>query len=165
MVRDARLSECGTFRWWLSRTWDASLPVLLFVMLNPSKADASVDDPTVRKCIGFAQRNGYGSIVVVNLFAYRATDPADLKAGGWQQGEDNAVLVCDMARQYVHDGGRVVVAWGANARGRPEARSMLSSLRGYGVPLYALRVLGDGTPAHPLMLPYSCELVPFGVPA
>lgn len=70
----AILSACGTYRYHLWRLWDKALPVMVFVMQNPSTADASHDDPTIRKCIGFAKRHGYGGISVRNIFALRATD-------------------------------------------------------------------------------------------
>lgn len=157
MRRDAELSECGLFRWKLSRTWDGSLPVLLFIMLNPSTADAMIDDSTIKKCIGFAIRGGYGGIVVVNLFAYRTAKPAILKRDGWQQGNGNALIV----RAEALRASRVCVAWGANARRRPEAAEIIKLLNDAHVPLFALRVLSDGVPEHPLMLPYSCKLSPF----
>lgn len=76
--RGALLSEDGRYRYRLWRLWDELAPVMTWVMLNPSTADAEVDDPTIRKCIGFAKQHHYGGIVVVNLFAYRATDPKEL---------------------------------------------------------------------------------------
>ena len=79
-LHGAVVSDDGLYRYILTRTWDRSLPALVFCMLNPSTADATVDDPTIRKCIGFAQRLGYGGIIVVNLFAYRATKPRELYA-------------------------------------------------------------------------------------
>jgi hypothetical protein len=72
--RSARLSECGTWRYYLARHWAPKGEALAFVMLNPSTADATVDDPTIRRCIGFARRDGYAGLVVVNLFALRSTE-------------------------------------------------------------------------------------------
>jgi hypothetical protein len=77
----AELSACRTYRYRLWRQWDADLAPVVWVMLNPSTADESADDPTIRKCIGFAQRWGYGGIEVVNLYAYRSPDPRQLKKG------------------------------------------------------------------------------------
>lgn len=79
MIKSAVISECGKYRYELHRTWDESRPKVLFVMLNPSTADAELDDPTIRRCIGFAKTWGYGGIMVGNMFAYRATDPNELK--------------------------------------------------------------------------------------
>src|SRR5262249_62207047 len=72
----AGFSRCGRYRYWLTRTWDAARPAVCWLMLNPSTADAARDDPTIRRCIGLARRWGHGGIVVVNLFAWRAPDPA-----------------------------------------------------------------------------------------
>jgi hypothetical protein len=76
-ARSAVISECGRYRYELSRRWDDRAP-LGWVMLNPSTADADTDDPTIRRCIRFAKDRGYGGIVVHNLYAYRVTDPAEL---------------------------------------------------------------------------------------
>jgi hypothetical protein len=77
--RGALLSECGQYRYRLWRLWDALAPVMVWVLLNPSTADADTDDPTVRKCVGFARAHRYGGVVLVNLFAWRATDPKQLR--------------------------------------------------------------------------------------
>jgi hypothetical protein len=95
---------------------------------------------------------------VVNLFAFRATDPDELHRAGFQVGPDNARHIRDAVTRAVVSGGKVVCAWGAHARGRAEAWHCLRGLAESGVTAYALRLLHDGTPAHPLMLPYSCKL-------
>ena len=77
---DALISPCGQYRYWLMRSWDKYSPRLPIIMLNPSTADASTNDPTIRRCIAFAVREGFGSIVVTNLFAFRATSPDAMKA-------------------------------------------------------------------------------------
>ena len=74
----AGFSRCGHYRYWLRRRWDRTLPQCAVIGLNPSTADARIDDPTLRRCIGFATRWGYGSLLLVNLFAWRATDPREL---------------------------------------------------------------------------------------
>lgn len=156
----AILSPCERFRYSLWRGWGADLqstPRLLFVMLNPSTADHQADDPTIRKCIGFAKRFGFLGIEVVNLFAFRATKPADLKASGYPSGDRNDVHIqvavdrCDK---------RVVCAWGANARGLPRPAQVLDLIRERGGKPHALWLCADGTPSHPLMLPYTCLLRP-----
>lgn len=78
MITDACISPCERYRYWLTRRWDLSLPVVTFLMLNPSTADARKDDATIRKCIGFAKAWGYGGIIVINLFALRSRNPEDL---------------------------------------------------------------------------------------
>ncbi|WP_407059206.1 DUF1643 domain-containing protein (plasmid) [Ralstonia syzygii subsp. celebesensis] len=161
MQRTAILSDCGKFRYRLGRRWHSG-PTLLFVMLNPSVANAHIDDPTIKKCMGFAARTGHSAIEVVNLFAYRATHPRDLKLAGWPVGPDNQCHVESTAAEVVAVGGKIVCAWGSNARGRPEAEAMVTALTVFGGhSVYALSRLADGTPAHPLMLPYSCQLEVF----
>jgi hypothetical protein len=158
MQRDALISECGSFRYWLTRVWDERLPTLAFIMLNPSTADASADDPTIRKCVGFAQRNGFGGISVVNLFAYRATDPAELKRAGWPVGPANDLEIGRVLYQVHRAGGKVVCAWGVNARRHERVGQVAGQANLLRVPLHALRVTADNVPCHPLMLPYSCQL-------
>lgn len=152
MEKSAILSTCGTFRYELHRRWDSFLPCAAFIMLNPSTADANVDDPTIRKCIGFAQRLGFGELRVVNLFAYRATDPAALRAADWPVGPDNDWHI-ELAVKESSDA--VICAWGANARGLSRTDEVLSMISKWSSKPKALSLLSDGTPAHPLMLPYS----------
>ena len=76
--KDAVLSECKKYRYMLRRVWDRTKPACLFIGLNPSTADATVDDPTIRRCVGFADSWGYGELVVGNLYAFRATKPKDM---------------------------------------------------------------------------------------
>jgi hypothetical protein len=124
-------------------------------MLNPSTADETEDDPTIRRCVGFAKEWGYGSITVANLFALRATDPDELRGHRDPVGEKNDHYlrhVCDFSD-------KVVAAWGANGdlhgRGR-EVAEMLD------VDLYALDTTKDGQPVHPLYQPAYSELEVFG---
>ncbi|MDE2202706.1 MAG: DUF1643 domain-containing protein [Burkholderiaceae bacterium] len=157
--RSAVISECGRYRHILRRSWDASRPALTFIMLNPSTADADQDDPTIRKCIGFADRIGYGSIIVVNLFDYRATKPADLKRASFPSSAENGWWI---AKAMQESAGDVICAWGVNARGLTMPVEVLRAIRNAGHVPYALRLTEDGIPWHPLMLPYSC--VPVEIP-
>lgn len=165
--RAAIMSSCKRFRYLLSRRWNEALPALMFVMLNPSTADAHVDDPTIVKCIGFAKRMGYGGIEVFNLFAYRATDPNELRRAGYPVGPENDALFGQYLREYfeasMHIGAfnevRVICAWGANARveeARHRAHEVIERIRRVGAVPVALKLLDDGVPSHPLMLPYTC---------
>jgi hypothetical protein len=154
----AKLSPCQQFRYALIRVWRDSLPRLVFVMLNPSTADALKDDPTIRKCVGFARRLGFGGIEVVNLYAYRATSPSDLRKAGWPVGPDNHDQLTAMLVMAKNSGWTVCCAWGANARNRQEAYAFIGLAEWHGVPLFALRKSPDGMPHHPLMLPYTCQL-------
>jgi hypothetical protein len=164
--RLALVSPCGKFRYRLGRKWDidsVARHLIHFVMLNPSTADADIDDPTIRKCMGFADRLGFNEIRVTNLYAYRATDPKDLARNGWQIGPDNDHWLSDVAcdSHLTHGDEPVVLAWGANARGHLRAKQVVQMMQSLGAHLFTLHTLGDGTPAHPLMLPYSCRLTPY----
>lgn len=155
MIRSAFISPCGNFRYTLSRTWNASLPVLVFCLLNPSTADGSYDDATVRKCIGFAQRLGFGGLIIVNISAYRAKNPVDLRRAHWPLGPDNNRYL-----DHAFTGRTVVLGWGANARHNPViAERVFQRAKAQADRVCALRLLSDGTPEHPLMLPYSCSLI------
>lgn len=156
MISTAVISEDGLFRYQLSRAWDARLPMLVFIMLNPSTADESVDDPTIRRCISFAKSLGFGGIRVVNLYAYRATDPRALKAAGWPVGPENDKYIVEA----VCDASMAVCAWGANARGQDRANDVLSLISLFCQPV-ALALTDDGIPKHPLYL--RSDLQPFPI--
>jgi len=129
-----------------------------FVLLNPSTADETRDDPTVRRCIGFARSLGYGALEVVNLYAYVATDPTELRRAGYPVGRSNdrhieaAVWECE----------RVVLAWGVHAARLERTGEVLRLLQRMQVEPHCLRVTASGHPEHPLRLPLGCGLVRFG---
>jgi hypothetical protein len=160
MQRAALLSPCGQFRYRLGRRWADGAP-LLFVMLNPSTADADVDDATIRRCIKFAQAHGFPALEVVNLFAYRATDPKELRRAGYLAGPENDAHI----RQAADEAAAVCVAWGANVAELERPHVVLSLLHASGKPLQCLRITRSGYPQHPLMLPSSCRLMPFDLEA
>ncbi len=151
----AQLSEDGLYRYTLRREW-ASGGTVCWVMLNPSTADATDDDPTVRKCVGYAKGWGYDSIEVVNLFALRATDPAELVTTNHDPvGPENDAYV----EMVVRRADLVVCAWGTKGGnkawgGRVVRRDMevLSMIRSMGVPMHLLTKTKAGDPGHPLYL-------------
>lgn len=157
----ADFSKNGTHRLWLSREWDIEKPTLSFLLCNPSKAGAEENDPTVRKCIGFAWRLGFGSIVIVNAFSFIATYPRDLKSAGYPNHPDNNRRIIQAA-YFGTEGTILVCAWGTPLRGHPRAAALLKMLREHGHEPHALKLTHDGIPHHPLMLPY--ELKPFPIP-
>lgn len=146
---DACLSPDRVYRYWLSRVWDESLPHLTVIGLNPSTADETVDDPTIRRCLGYAKSWGLGGLTMLNLFAYRATDPREMKAASDPVGPDNDAFL----RLYTE--GVILAAWGAHGayRGRgDEVRRILSNR-----PLHCLGVTNAGQPKHPLYLRADLE--------
>ena len=154
--RHAVISECQRFRYWLFRRW-APGPVLLLVMLNPSTADASVDDATIRRAVTFAHAHGFGGLSVANLFAYRATKPDDLARAGWPVGPENDWHLEVASR----DADGICVAWGAvGDRGPASERVQVVApiLRRAGKPLQCLKLTRSGFPQHPLYLSASCRL-------
>lgn len=131
-------------------------------MLNPSTADADVDDHTIRKLIGFCTRLGFDSLEVTNLFSYRATDPKELRGNPYLGGTENDVALARSAEGAAIAGEPLLCAWGAEARRfSSRAAQVERILRASGVSLYALAFTSDGVPRHPLMLPYSCRLMPY----
>ncbi len=142
----AVFDSTGTYRYWLWREWNANAPRLSFVMLNPSTADADRNDPTIRRCIQFAHAWGYGAVDVVNLFAYRATQPQILRQVSEPIGHENdrhLRSVCDQAEV-------IVLAWGnwGSLHGRDRAVLQLLSNRA----VHCLGVTRSGQPRHPLYL-------------
>lgn len=154
----AVLSECGQYRYTLTRVWDLQ-PSMVFVMLNPSTADADEDDATIRKCLGFAKRDRAGGIAVVNLYAWRSTDPAGLKKAADPVGRDNDKHICSVLEG--HGVGKVVVAWGANATDSTRTDNVLKLIRLCGRKPLCFGKTNGGQPLHPLMLAYETPLVEF----
>jgi len=158
LLRDDRssavLSDDREYRYRLTRRWNAGEPTVAFVMLNPSTADATEDDPTIRRCIGYAREWGYGRLVVGNLFAVRETDPANLYDYFDPVGPEN-----DRYLQKIADeADKVVAAWGANGGLGDRAEHVAEDL---GVDFYALGTTQEGHPVHPLYQPADAEPEPF----
>jgi hypothetical protein len=165
----AGLSPCGRYRYWLTRTWDPAVPPVCWLMLNPSTADASIDDPTIRRCMAFARAWGAGGIAVVNLFALRATDRRELRRhphpvaeqgiGGTHPLYEN---VNDAWIINQSDGRRLIVAWGCEGTHLARDRAVLKLLANRRVE--CLGVTKDGHPRHPLYLADATLPQPFKMP-
>lgn len=152
----AQLSPCGLYRYALTRRWDEGDPVV-WIMLNPSTADAIKDDATIRKCVGFTKRLGAPALMVVNLFAYRATKPNAMKAAPAPIGPENDAWI-NFAAQI---GRHIICAWGPNGRFRNRDQHVLAILREKQAEPRCLSITKDGSPGHPLMLGYDNPLQPF----
>jgi hypothetical protein len=167
-----RSEHSAPFRYSLLRIWDPGLPSVLFIGMNPSTADARTNDPTIRRCLWFAAGWGYGSLVMCNLFAYRATDPAAM-ASWWLRGQDivgpeHDLLLAHLARES----GDIVVAWGSISqhprvfrpavRARVDAVAQLLNVHGSGPrSIVCLGTTADRQPRHPLYLAGDAERRPW----
>lgn len=157
-LNGAVISPCSLYRYILTRTWDPSLTPLVFCMLNPSTADAFQNDPTIRKCIGFARRMGHGGIVVVNLFAYRSTNPDvlnDPPVDVDMIGPDNDAWI---KHAFGLGSREPVLAWGSFAHGAVPVRvqRVVELAHQMAATTYAIGVNEkSNTPRHPLMTAYA----------
>lgn len=142
---DAVISEDGCYRYVLTRRWGGGR-VLSFVMLNPSTADASTDDATIRRCRGFARRERCDGIRVLNLYALRSPDPRLLLSHPDPAGPDNDRWLTGLADAD----GPVIAAWGAHAAAEFRRDEVADLLAAAGVVLWCLGTTRDGSPRHPL---------------
>lgn len=160
MATAALISDCGRYRHWLRREWSGPgwghAGSVVFVMLNPSTADANVDDPTIRKCVGFAQRLGYGGIYVVNLCDYRATKPADLRAAVFPVSKECDHHIAEVARDR-----DVICAWGTWGAPYPHRVRAIREPLHRANSVRALKLTKQGHPQHPLYIPYDVRPVEF----
>ena len=156
--RGAEISGDGQYRYLLWRRWSNG-PWATFIMLNPSTADADNDDPTIRRCIGFAQAWKMGGIRVVNLYPFRATKPADLWQASVPEGYGNEHWI----RDAIDPHGISIAAWGTHGK-EDRIRIVRNIFADLGVVLYALNITKGGQPGHPLYLPKTAEPVEFYPP-
>jgi hypothetical protein len=144
----AVFSPCRRFRYLLWRRWDPELPVCAFIGLNPSTADELTDDPTVRRCINYAKGWGYGSLHMLNIFAWRDTDPAKMKLQGANAiGPRNNEYLMQVAR----GADMVIAAWGTHGAHLDRSRDVRKLFAGQ-VRLHLLKQTQNGEPGHPLYL-------------
>ena len=156
MKKDALLSPDRVYRYWLLRQWDDALPIAAIIGVNPSTADENTDDATIRKCIGFMKRIGYGGFVMLNLSPFRARDPKVCAAA--HAPVDSEFWITEYARQFKV--AKVIAAWGTNGNAFPVQRSAVVEAF---VELWCWGYCADGNPRHPLMLPYPTPLERFKV--
>ena len=156
----AEISDCGNYRYRLERRWSAR-PLLSYIMLNPSTADGNADDPTIRRCMGFARREGAGGIVVGNLYAFRATNPRVLLLASDPVGPENLQAIRRIAADAMQTGMPIVAAWGAGMNGA--AVWVMNVIRDSGATVKCLGVTADGSPRHPLYVKSAQPLEPWPV--
>jgi hypothetical protein len=152
MERSACFSACGTYRYILTRRWDKYKKTVNFVMLNPSKADHEIDDPTIRRCINFAKAWGYGQIVVTNQFGFKGSNPYDMRRGDDPIGPDNDhFLAMESAVADLR-----IAAWGVHGDflGRDKVVFDIIS-HGGTLPVHWIGrcKTKNGQPGHPLYIP------------
>lgn len=147
-LKGAVFSEDFAYRYALWRIWQPSLPWVLFIGLNPSIADGTTDDPTLRRCIRFAQQWGYGGLLLGNLFAWRATYPHELAKVANPMGKENGDWLVWLGK----NAGTILLCWGNYGRYQNRAQQLLPLLSN---PCYHLGLTQKGEPRHPLYVPAS----------
>jgi hypothetical protein len=160
MTRDCIFSPCRKFRYTLFRTWrdliDSREGFVNWLLLNPSTATDSIDDPTIRRCMGFTKAWGRTEMCVTNIFAFRATDPKDMLRHPNPVGDDNDGIIFDIARKA----DLVVCAWGTHGTHLGRNAQVLNLLHKARVKPHCLRLTDSGHPQHPLYLPAHLKPIP-----
>lgn len=161
MSDTALISDCGKYRYTLTRSpsdYHPDMPTALFIMLNPSTADAAVDDPTIRRLRGFTKSWGNAGFVVANLYAYRSPSPKDLWLADDPIGPENNLILSQLCKKHSD----IVCAWGANAKqDRVDAFSKIAGL--HETRLWCLGKTKAGAPRHPLYIKGDQPLMPFNI--
>ena len=153
MKKNAILSDDRKYRYVLSRNWDETKPTVLFIGLNPSIADESEDDPTIRRCINFAKDWGYGDILMTNLFAFRSTNPQGLYAEQDPIGIDNDFYIRECA-----DKAEITIAcWGNHGSFNNRSLEVYDLVKS----LYCLDINKSGEPKHPLYIKRDIKPKPY----
>lgn len=157
--RGAIFDPTQTYRYSLWREWNLARPRIGFIMLNPSRADAQVDDPTIRRCIAFAHTWNFGALEVVNLFAYRTSHPADLKRVLDPVGGENDRYLLSLGQRV----NQIILAWGnwGNLQNRNRCVLQLLEQQTYLSCLHCLGMTKTGHPRHPLYVKGSVLPVVF----
>lgn len=144
-------SDCEQYRYSLTRVWDDGLSRVMFVMLNPSTATEVQNDPTVERCERRARHLGYGGFRVTNIFAWRATDPRDMRAATDPVGPKNDATLAEGADWAHH----IIAAWGVHGAHLDRGPTVARQLQALGRPLFHLGLSKHGHPRHPLYLAYT----------
>lgn len=152
---EAVYSDCKDYRYLLTRTWNDKGSRVLFIMLNPSTATEVQNDPTVERCERRARTLGFGAFRVTNIFAYRATDPRDMRAAADPVGPENDKMILDSASDWIRKEDRIICAWGAHGDYLNRGLEIKNLLFESGMPLYHLGLTKAGHPKHPLYIGYS----------
>ncbi len=144
-------SPCERYRYSLTRCWDETRQRLLYVMLNPSTATETQNDPTVERCERRARHLRFGAFRVINLFAWCATDPKDMRSADDPVGPKNDATILEGASWA----NTIIAAWGIHGTHHDRAATVALMLHRQGTPLYHLGLTRAGHPRHPLYVPYA----------
>lgn len=158
-VSSARYSPCEIYRYTLQRIWEPGQPIVAFIGLNPSTATEVENDPTVRRCIGYALSWGYGGMRMLNAFGLRSTDPKGLKQIDDPVGPGNDLWI----RKMTKDAALTVACWGTHAELNARHQQLVTMLNTAGCRIHCLGMTKGGFPKHPLYLRQSLTAVPFNV--
>jgi hypothetical protein len=150
------------YRYLLTREWDATLSKLVVIGLNPSTATAEIDDPTIRRCVGYGKAWGYGGLAMLNLFAYRATDPKAMVAAAKRDVDVIGPVNDAVLDLYATAGRTILCAWGAHGSLRWRSETVVKRLSKMYPNLVCLGRTSAGEPKHPLYL--RANLSPVGYP-
>lgn len=159
--RGANFSADRVHRFVLWRTWDEDKPQRLWIMLNPSTADETENDPTVERCFRRSVDDGFGAITVCNLFALRSTDPKLLYKHADPVGDINDEVILRTAMLTHDGGGQVVCGWGQHGKIKQRGKIVMTNLLGASLPLHVLGMTKTDQPIHPLYVKY--ELKPYQI--
>lgn len=149
----AIFSDCEQYRYKLWRTWDNEKSPLIFIGLNPSTADETVDDATIIRCTNRAKLWGYGGLIMLNLFAYRATNPNDMKKAQNPIGDNND----DFLKEILSMDTLTIAAWGTHGRFKERDKQIKNLIPN----LHCLDITKDGHPKHPLYIPMDKTPIPY----
>ena len=156
-VTGAYFSPCRTWRYTLHRIWEPGRDLCMFIGLNPSTADETNNDPTITRCQNYAAGWGFGGFVMTNLFAYRATDPRDMKAYRNPIGPENDLWLTRASRNV----SLIVAAWGNHGLYQNRSPNILQLFRARGLPVHCLGFTQAGQPKHPLYLRRDLQPIPY----
>lgn len=158
LIKDAIISDCGKYRYALWRVWDVQAPKLMFIGLNPSTADDKLDDPTIRRCINFTKGFGYGGFYMLNLFAYRATEPKEMKKQLYPTSEPAFPELNDFYLKKIGEtSAKVVFCWGAGGNHLNRDKSVIKMFP----EAFCLSKTKQNHPGHPLYLKCDSILSPY----
>lgn len=156
LISTAQISDCGAYRYALERAWSIGTSRMLFVGLNPSTADCVSDDPTIRRCVQFAKREGHDGLLMGNLFAFRTKSPAELRKALLPVGPDNDYWLKKLGERAT----QVVLSWGNHGRLLGRDQSVAAMFKG----AFCFGITGEGQPTHPLYQRHDTPLRAFATP-